>query len=161
MNIYDINAELQVLLDNLEFDRDTGELNSGFNDKLTALHLSKQEMALNCGRSLKNLRAESMGLQNEIDRLLERQRIIDKKYNAVKLYLTDTCAGEKYADSTCEIKWRKSSCVEILNDKLIPKDYIITKTSDTVSKTLIHDAIMQGAEVPGAKLIEKYNLLIK
>ena len=86
---------------------------------------------------------------------------MDKVSESIENYLTLTIPGEQYKDSTCEIGWRKSIFVRIDDEKLIPKEYIIIKSTLTPDKITIKEKLKSGEEISGASLAEKNNLQIK
>lgn len=64
-------------------------------------------------------------------------------------------------DGTFTASFRKSTATEIDDESQIPQAYIKQIITERIDKTAIKQAIQNGEEVPGAKLITRQNLQIK
>lgn len=67
---------------------------------------------------------------------------------------------EKIETPIGNIKFTKSTAVEIYDEKLIDKKFIKIETKEKISKTDIKNALKAGEEVQGARLVENKNLKI-
>jgi hypothetical protein len=160
MNLYDINTELQLLINNVQID-EIGEVPEEFSVQLEQLKISKQEKAIHCARSIKNLSADYEAIHNEIDKLEERAERIKNIVEKIKRYISTTCLGEEFKDATAEICWRKSASVIIDDFNLLPPNFLrVVPETVAPDKTVIKLAL-KTQNVPGAHLEEKLNLQIK
>lgn len=60
-----------------------------------------------------------------------------------------------------EVRWRKSTSVTIMDEKIIPAAFKKQKIAEVVDKAGIKDALKKGKFVDGATLTEKQNIQIK
>lgn len=100
--------------------------------------------------------AKKEWLKNRIDYFVKRQ-FTDENGNI------DTEGVHKYKLELphSKISYRKSDSVEITNFDLIPSKYIKKKIEESPDKVAIKDAIKNGKEISGAKLVTNYNVQIK
>lgn len=83
--------------------------------------------------------------------------------NALKKYLTtwlDAVGKDKVETVNAKISFRKSDQIQI-DDESAPADFVKVVTETKPDKTAIKKAIKDGAEVPGATLIQNRNIQIK
>jgi hypothetical protein len=62
---------------------------------------------------------------------------------------------------TGKVYCRNSESVEISDESIIPKEYLVEKTKEVPSKTLIKEALKSGKEVPGASISKNTSLIVK
>jgi hypothetical protein len=80
----------------------------------------------------------------------------DSVKNAMQLY-----GIEKLTSPTLTLSLRKSESVEVDLVEGLSNDFKIVKTTVTADKVAIKQAIKQGENITGARLVEKLNLQIK
>ena len=88
---------------------------------------------------------------------------LEKKLNKFECYIKNVMVVngiEKIETPIGNIKFTKSTAVEIYDEKLIDKKFIKIETKEKISKTDIKNALKAGEEVQGAKLVENKNLKI-
>lgn len=160
-SIYNISTELQKIFNDIEND---GEVSA---ENETALSISIQELenkGIQYGYKCLELDAELIKIDAELERI--------KKYkdSCIKLKerLKNTLSGamlnfgvHELKTPTLKINFRKSENIEIADESLINEKYKIPKTTYTISKTAIKEAIKKGEIVIGAELLVKENLQIK
>ena len=95
-------------------------------------------------------------LKNRVDYFVKRQ-FTDEEGNV------DTESIHKYKLDLphSKISYRKSDSVEITNFDLIPSKFIKKKIEENPDKVAIKEAIKNGKEVSGAKVVTNYNIQIK
>lgn len=95
-------------------------------------------------------------LKNRIDYFVKRQ-FTDEEGNL------DVESVHKYKLELphSKISYRKSDSVEITNLELLPSKYIKKKVEENPDKVAIKEAIKNGKEINGARLITNYNVQIK
>ena len=102
-------------------------------------------------------------LDTEIERLKAMKDSIEKKLDKFKCYIKSAMVVngiEKIETPIGNIKFTKSTAVEIYDEKLIDKKFIKIETKEKISKTDIKNALKAGEEVQGARLVENKNLKI-
>lgn len=68
--------------------------------------------------------------------------------------------GEKVTGTDFAISWRKSTAVNVLDEKALPPTFLVPQPPK-VDKTGISKALKNGETVSGAELIERQNMTIK
>ncbi|GEM_PF-2512853 len=161
--LYEINAEIEKALDDMlnSIDPETGEVDEAYVHVYEELNLQKDEKLDSIGAYIKNLQVMSDAIKNEEGNLEERRKVIDKKINRLKNYVSEILAGEKWSNARVAFSFRKSDSVDIPDDTLIPDEYIKTEVKKTPDKKAIKEALKAGKEVRGAFLIDKNNLQVK
>lgn len=166
MTLYEINRNIEDILNRMfeEVDEETGEVNPEIVTELAELNEARDMKLDNIGAYIKNLDAEAKAIKDEMDALKKRLDQKKKRIESLKEYVAqDLLAhGEAKKESPRVVfSFRKSKAVEVTDESLIPKDYIISKTETRVDKVEIKHAIDAGCEVPGAELVERTSLQIK
>ena len=103
-------------------------------------------------------------MREEIERLEKFKKTKEKKLEFLKKYLVQTMLELKEKKIETDLGSygiRKSTKVRIVDETLIPKDFIKVKTEKTLDKIGIANYIKNYGELPGAKIIENYSLQIK
>lgn len=154
MNIYEIN---QAIMNCIDFE--SGEVIDF--EKLQELELEKEQKIENVACWIKNLSAESAAIKDEIANLQERMKANDKKVESLKGYLAYALEGEKFHSAKVAVSWRKSEQVNVVDEAIIPKKYLVKTVSVKPDKTAIKDMLKQGKNVKGCELLMKYNAQIK
>lgn len=161
MNLYEIN---QAILDLV--DTETGEILDY--EAFAELKMAREEKIEGMALWHKNLTAEAAAIRAEEINLAERRKVLEKKADRLKQYLTEILSGDKFSTARVACSFRKSKSVEIQDEagfiqameaSMCP-DYL-KYSAPTINRTAITNAIKSGVDVPGAKLIEKLNLSIK
>ena len=67
----------------------------------------------------------------------------------------------KIKSETLQLSFRKSESVEVFDESLVDEKFKKVKTEISLDKTAIKNAIKNGEDVQGAKIVEKNNLQIK
>lgn len=166
MTLYEINSQIEALLDQMyeSVDEETGEVDADLMTQMAELNLARDQKLDNIGAYIKNIDAEAKAIKDEMDALKKRLDQKKKTIDRLKEYVAqDLLAhGETKKESPRVVfSFRKSVAVEITDETLLPKDYIITKTETRVDKVAIKHAIDECCEVPGAVLVDRMNIQIK
>jgi hypothetical protein len=155
MNLFDIdNAILECV------DAETGDIIDV--EKLEALEEARDTKISNIGCWIKNLNAEAAAIKAEKQNMEKRQKAAENKAKELKEYLERYLDGATFKDAKISISYRKSISTEIADDldiNTLPDIY--KNVTVTANKTAIKEALQNGAELNGCKLIEKSNLQIK
>ena len=122
-----------------------------------------QEKAINYAYIIKEAEYEIDMLDKEIARLQAMKKSRAGMVDRLKSNITgamELYGVEKIESATMKLSFRKSESVEIVDEKLIPEEYLVPQPAK-ISKSMIKDAIKSGSEVPGASITTNFNLQIK
>lgn len=151
--LYEIDFDIENC-----FDPETGEI---FEDRLEELQVEREKKLEGVALGYKNLMAEAEMIKAEIKSLTERQKRAEAKAEGLKGYLDRALGGAAFTTPKAQIKYRRSTALEIMDESDIPDEYWKVKTEKSVDKLKIKDAMKSGIEVPGVELQEKLNISIK
>lgn len=158
MNLYAINRQIEECL---TIDEATGEVTFD-EEKLAELQMERDQKIENLALYIKNLTAEASAIKAEKLVLAERQRRAEAKAERLKAYLSDALAGEKFSTPRVAVSWRKSERLEI-DETAFMNDGNLQWCRQKIEpdKTMIKEALKQGAEINGAALMECRTMQIK
>ena len=131
------------------------------------LEFLKEELKSKSGSVLKyirNLESEKEIVREEIERLEKFKKTKEKKLEFLKKYLVQTMLELKERKIETDLGSygiRKSTKVQIIDETLIPEDFIKIKTEKTLDKIGIANYIKNYGELAGAKIIENHSLQIR
>lgn len=131
--------------------------------KLDGLGLSRDGKIANTARYLKEMRATAKAIGAEVDTLRSRQATLENRAEWLENYLR-VCvpAGEKHADPTYALSWRRSTAVEVsVPAEALPEAYRRVKTTVDADKVALKAALEVGTVVAGAELVTRHNIQIK
>jgi len=158
MNLFNIKQEYLTIAQELA----EGELTPELEQQLAITETNLQEKAVNYGYVIKTFESEVDIIDNEIKRLqaLKKARTsaIDKLKDNISEAMQLFCITEVKAP-TFKLSFRKSESIEC--DEVVDQEYCNTKVIVTPDKVAIKQAIKEGKEVLGARLIINNNLQIK
>ena len=153
-SLYEIN---QQLLDTM--DLDTGEIID--TEKFDELQLERNEKLENVALWYKNLLSEAAAYKAEKNVFAEKQKRAEAKADSLKKYLDSALNGSKFETVKVNVSYRKSTSVEVVDQTLIPEQYLRTVTTVAPDKTEIAKALNAGEEIEGATLVERNNIQVK
>ena len=158
MNLFNIKKEYLNIAQELA----EGELTPELEEALKITENNLQDKAVNYGYVIKTFESECDILDNEIKRLqaLKKARTsaIDKLKDNISEAMQLFGITEVKAP-TFKMCFRKSESIEC--DEVVSEEYCNIKTTITPDKVAIKQAIKEGKEVLGARLIINQNLQIK
>ena len=166
MNTYEISKEfyeLQQLIELEEFD-ENGELidNSGIiKELLNSLESERNIKADSIAYLIKIANESQNSIKDEITRLNERKTMFLKQENKLKELLAYLLQGEKLKTDRFTFSYRKSTSVHILDESLIPAEFLKIKETVTVDKMAIKKMLVDFETVAGAELETKNSLTVK
>lgn len=159
MNLYDIQSEIQALLNSVD---ENGELPEDVFTQLEALDIAETVKIENIGLLIKNLNAEATAIKAEAKALDKRAASLDNNVESLKSYLVGylTQSGcPKLSTPRVVLSIRPSTGVVVDDESLLPGNYF--KYKKEISKSTIKDDMMNGVDVPGARLETRQNLQVK
>ena len=157
MTLYEIDRAIEEAILNAT-DKDTGEL-IGDLDLLDELRIERDIKIENIGLYIKNLVSEAERIKEEEMALHERRKVKENKAERLKKYLSDALDGNKFETAKIAMSFRRSTSVDIEDTDKLPKE--LCSVTITPDKAAIKTALLSGAQIEGARLIEKQNLQIK
>lgn len=157
MNLYELNRAIAEF--DLEIDEETGEVLNA--DELDQITLARDEKIENIALWVKDLLAEAEAIKAEEQALAKRRKQAENKADWLKRYVAQALEGEKFKTPRVAISYRTSEAVEILDEDLIPEEFLMIKTDYKPDKKAIKDELKAGGEVEGAVLVKRTSLQIK
>lgn len=161
MSIYEIDQTILSLVD-----PETGEILDA--EAFDHLQMERESKLENIACWIKNLVAESAALRAEEMNLAERRKVIERKTERLKKYLSEALNGEKFQTAKCAVTFRKVSRVEIA-DACAAATWcednglgdLVVYREPTVSKNELAKLLKAGTEIPGAAIAEGISMGVK
>ncbi len=164
MKLYEINAELETLLDRLEPDPETGEVPMDYEEiiaEINALAMRKEEILQYLAKLALNYRAETAALKAEEARLKERRDALSAKEERLIRILDRECDGVTTDLGVATFSYRKTSRVEVSDEASAVKwlkehDYTMAYKvpEPTVYKAEVKKLLSTGQVIPGCAVVE-------
>lgn len=152
-SLYDIDQRILALVDD-----ETGEITDF--EQLDKLQLERDTKIENIALWIKNLKSDEESYKAEKQAFEERQRQAKQKRESLEHYLSATLNGEKFKTVKVECSFRKSQRVEVDDVASLPDEFLKYKDPEA-DKTAIKEAIKEGKEIAGARIVTALNLQIK
>jgi len=160
MNLYEIREEMMKL-----FNED-GELldEQAFQD----LELSRTEKIENTALLIKNKLALISAYEDEIKVLKARKKIAENLVERLTKYLQDFLNGETVETAKCKISYRKSTPVNIIDEKQLIewcfenyREDLLRFKDPEINKEHLKLALQSNQNIPFAEILENQNMNIK
>lgn len=159
MKLWEINNEIESILNTAEVDEETGELLIDIK-KLDALNMVRDDKFENIIKYYLDANLTLDKFTAQIGILQNRRRILSNKVNSLKTFLESHHTGSKKAYyGVHEIGWLSSKKVNDGPMESLGEDY--KTTTENPNKALIKKAIEAGIDLKGWNLIETNNIQIK
>ena len=160
-------SKLEEMIEN-SINWETGEVDENY-DQLTDLKDEINAMVVNKGKDLIYVLRKQDNYAEAIDDEIKRLQALKKSYAKKKENLSNYIKMCMIANNIKAIETpvgklsivNNAESVEIYDESLIDKKFIKTKVEETISKTDIKNAIKNGEEVQGARLVRNTRLAIK
>lgn len=150
-SLYEIDRRILALVD-----EETGEITDF--EQLDKLQLERDDKIENIALWIKNLKSDEESYKAEKQAFEERQA--KQKRESLERYLSAALNGEKFKTAKVECSFRKSQRVEVDDVASLPDEFLKYKDPEA-DKTAIKEAIKEGKEIAGARLVTALNLQIK
>ena len=154
MKLYEIDNAILACVDG-----ETGEVIDP--EKLDALTLERDAKVEGVVLWYKELVATADAIKAEREALEEREKRCRNKAEGIKAWLSKALDSQPFATARCEVRWRKSERVDVLDPEHIPGEYLTQEIKYKANKTAIKAAIKAGGTVPGCELVTVSNAQIK
>lgn len=165
-SLYEISKELQAVYDKLEngdgINLETGEIDE---ETSTALALNQQNLqakAIDYGYMIKSFDDTIDIYDKEIKRLTERKKALQNTKDRLKTGLQNAMEHFGIVDiqgKTIRINFRKSESIEVDDVALLEDRF--TRIEIEADKTAIKEALKNGEQVKGARIIKNRSLQIR
>lgn len=170
MKLYEINAQIMTLLDQLEPDPETGEIPSNEEEiiaQLNALSMKRDDILQYLAKLTLNCRAESAALKAEEERLKARRSRLEDREERLIAILDREC-GETTDLGVATLSYRRTSRVEVTDETKAVSWLKRHKFTDafkvpapTIYKTEVKKLLSVGRKVPGCKVVEDRSCSLK
>ena len=146
-------------------DMETGEVI--FTEQLDALEMEREKKLESIALWIKNLESDVEAYKVEMESFMARRRSTERKIDGLKTYLANALGGKKFSTAKCDVRFRKSEYVEILDRERCLNWAIgscpeaLTIREPEINKTVIKKALKEGKTFPGVMLVERQNINIK
>jgi len=162
MKLYEISSEFQKVVDLIE---NCDEMSPELIEQLNAVSDNASAKVLNVAAYIKNLEAESASMDSYINNMQDRQLKITKRIESLKDYLKynmDILKLTKVESPEFDVQLRANQySLDLFDQTAIPKEYIKTKETVTISRQDIIKDLKVGCDVPGARFVTTKSVLIK
>lgn len=161
MKLYEINAELEALLE--QVNEETGELTCDL-ELLESLMIAREEKLEGLALAVKNYDSDAAQLREEEKKLAERRKRLEANSARAKEFLRQMLNGETMKTARVVVSYRKSESVEIGSEFMewaVQHDAYLTHKDPEPDKVMIKTALKAGETIPGATLVSKSNMQIK
>ena len=171
MKLYEINAAISQLVDQLEIDEESGEVSNNTEailEQLNSLNMERQSILQYLAKIVLNTRSEAAMLKAEEQRLKARRDALSRKEDRIMRILDRECGGEKTSLGVATFSYRKTSRVEVSDaDQAVrwlrQHKYLncFRVPAPEVAKTEVKKLINAGTAVPGCAVVEDYSCQLK
>ena len=178
-NLFDIQDSMMNLLE-YHVNDETGEVietEEEFNELYNSIQLDLQTKLDNTNCLQKMIDGELEVIDKEIKRLTAEKKARERKKEWLKNRI-DIFVVRQFTDENgnvdvdglhkyklelphSKISYRKSDSVEITDIDKLPEEYIKTKIEKNPDKVAIKNAIKNGKNINGAKIVTNYNIQIR
>lgn len=160
MKLFEIAVQIEAVLAT-HVDHETGEITDEGIAALEELEMAKKEKALAVAHYLIGEKAEAEAVKAQAERLALRAASHNRRADRLLKYLGDHLEpGEVYRDDVVQLKWRKSTAVEMHESAEVPEEFLRVKTITEPDKPKIRDALKAGAKLSFAALVKRQHLSV-
>lgn len=162
MKIYEIPGALRDLLDRLDADPDTGEVDGDALAAYAEYQGQAAEKLEGTACYVRELEAEAEAIKAEEDRLAKRRKALENKAARLKTYLMPAleAVGGKVKGVMASLRISRTQAVKVLDLEALPEAFRRIKTTIDPDKTAIKKALKSGEDIPGAVLEERQSVVI-
>ena len=162
MKIYEIPGALRNLLDRLDVDPDTGEVDG---DALVAYAEYQGQAAEKLEGTacyVRELEAEAEAIKAEEDRLAKRRKALEGKAARLKAYMMPAleAMGGKVKGVMASLRISRTQAVYVFDLDALPDAFKRVNTTVTPDKVALKKALKDGETIPGAALEERQSVVI-
>lgn len=163
MRLYEIANEYESILDSL-YDPVTGEIQEQALTRLDEVGAAIDQKAIAVASFIQNMEAERRAIDDAKQMMAARERNIENKMSKLKDYLKYNMEKTGKTEISCPyflIKLKKNPpSTDIFDEDLVPAQYKKVKEMVSVDKNKVKAAILEGKDVPGARVKQDLKLTI-
>lgn len=162
MKIYEIPGALRELLDRLDADPDTGEVDGDALAAYAEYQGQAAEKLEGTACYVRELEAEAEAIKIEEYRLAKRRKALENKASRLKNYMLPAleAIGGKVKGVMASLRIGRTQAVKVLDPDALPEAFRRVKTSIDPDKAALKKALKAGELIPGAALEERQTVVI-
>lgn len=166
MTLYEIDAAIMTAIAH-GIDPETGEITNL--DELMGLQMDRDRKIENIACLVKNLKADVKAMKEEAQTLTDRRRVVENKVARLEAVLDEALDGQKFQTPRCVVSFRNTKAVEVEDLDAVLKwackecreDEFIRYKAPEINKSNLGAYLKSGADVPGARIVERRSLGVK
>lgn len=162
MKIYEIPGALRELLDRLDADPDTGEVDGEALAAYAEYNAAAAEKLEGTACYVRELKAEAGAIKAEEERLAKRRKALENKSERLKNYMMPAleAMGGKVKGVMASVRIGKSQAVTVFDIDALPDAFKHVKTTIDPDKVALKKALKSGEDIPGAALEDRQSVVI-
>lgn len=162
MKIYEIPGALRELLDRLDADPDTGEVDGEALAAYAEYNAAAAEKLEGTACYVRELKAEADAIKAEEERLAKRRKALENKSERLKNYMMPAleAMGGKVKGVMASVRIGKSQAVTVFDIDALPDAFKHVKTTIDPDKVALKKALKTGEVIPGAALEDRQSVVI-
>lgn len=133
-------------------------------EEFDKLEVDYGEKVENIGKLIQSLRATADALDTESARLKARAASIKRKIDWLKSYVVDsmrTLGRDKIEGGVLVVSLTRNQRVELSDIQPIPDRFVTVVEEQKIDKAGIRQALKDGEDVPGARLVDTHSIKIR
>lgn len=162
MKIYEIPSTLRDLLDRLDADPDTGEVDGDALAAYAEYNAAAAEKLEGTACYCRELSAEADAIKAEEERLAKRRKALENKSERLKNYMMPAleAMGGKVKGVMASVRIGKSQAVTVFDLDALPDAFKRVVTKVDPDKVALKKALKSGEVIPGAALEDRQSVVI-
>ena len=162
MKIYEIPGALRELLDRLDADPDTGEVDGEALAAYAEYNAAAAEKLEGTACYVRELKAEADAIKAEEERLAKRRKALENKSERLKNYMMPAleAMGGKVKGVMASVRIGTSQAVTVFDIDALPDAFKHVKTTIDPDKVALKKALKSGEVIPGAALEDRQSVVI-
>ena len=171
MKLYEVNAEMEALLDQLEPDPETGEVPLNEDEiiaKLDALTMKREDILQHLAKLTLDTKANVQALRAEEKRLRDRRQRLENRQEHLMSILQRECGGQKTDLGVATLFYRNTSRVNVLDLQKAVQWLKRHKHTDCyrvpdpeISKLHVGKLLDEGKEIPGIERVPHVSCFLR
>jgi hypothetical protein len=163
MKLYEISEQYKEVQNLIESD-DTGSMRDAIADTMQMIAGDFKDKAQAVVSLTLNMDGNIAALDNEIQRLQDKRKIIQNRIDSVRDYLKHNMEATGISKIECPLFTitlsKPAKQVEITDESLLPDEFVRVKTTVAPDKVALAKAFKEGKEITGAILVDGASRLI-
>ncbi len=163
MKLYEVNQEIENLLEALEPDPETGEIPANEDEiiaQINALALKREDILSYLAKLALDSKATVQAMKAEEKRLHDRRQTMENRQERLISILDRECGGKKTDLGVATLCYRKSTRVEVSNEraaiewlKKTGHDDCYRQPEPEISRLYVGKLLDAGEKVPGVERV--------